>query len=51
MNLLSGWVRLRARREKMDAYVQAKTNFLDMTDADLADIGAKRYQIEGIARR
>lgn len=50
MNLMSGWVRLRARRDRMDAYQQAKTNFLAMSEEDLADMGAKRYQLDRAAR-
>jgi uncharacterized protein YjiS (DUF1127 family) len=51
MNFMSGLVQLQARRNRMKAYQQSKTQFLALSELDLADMGIKRYQLDHAARK
>jgi uncharacterized protein YjiS (DUF1127 family) len=41
---------LRERKARLKAYRATRQQLEQLTDADLADIGAKRYQLGHIAR-
>mgnify|MGYP003406707913 FL=1 len=47
---LSGFSALMRRSRRMKAYRQARSEAELLTDADLADIGLKRYQLGHVAR-
>lgn len=42
--------RLLSRSRRMKAYRQARNEALAFSDADLADMGLKRYQVENAGR-
>jgi uncharacterized protein YjiS (DUF1127 family) len=42
--------RLIGRRKRMQNYIRVRTEMEALTDADLSDIGVKRYQIGHLAR-
>lgn len=46
----SGLAALFSRRRRMRAYEAARNEAEAMSDADLADIGLKRYQLGHVAR-
>ena len=42
---------LLSRSRRMKAYRQARAEAQSFTDADLADMGLKRYQVEALTNR
>jgi uncharacterized protein YjiS (DUF1127 family) len=50
VKILCGFAGLRARGRRMRAYTKARDEAAAMSDADLADIGLKRYQLGHVAR-
>ena len=50
MNIISGLATALARGRRMQAYRQARREVEALSDADLADIGLKRYQLGHVAR-
>lgn len=42
---------LLSRSRRMKAYRQARAEALSFSDADLADMGLKRYQVEALNNR
>ncbi|MBI2718683.1 MAG: DUF1127 domain-containing protein [Rhizobiales bacterium] len=47
---LSGLAALASRSRRMKAYQKARQEAESMSDADLADMGLKRYQLGHVAR-
>ncbi len=47
---LTEFGRLLERRARYKGYREARAAFENLSDADLQDIGAKRYQLGAIAR-
>jgi uncharacterized protein YjiS (DUF1127 family) len=50
MSSLSFFGRLLERRARYKGYQAIRTELDSLSDADLADIGAKRYQMAHVAR-
>ena len=50
MTSLTGLAALLSRRRRMKAYQEARRQADAISDADLADIGLKRYQLGHVAR-
>jgi uncharacterized protein YjiS (DUF1127 family) len=50
MSRLSFGLYLKERKSRMEAYKAAHRAMNALSDADLADIGAKRYQLGHMAR-
>ena len=50
MTRFSGFAALLSRSRRMQAYRKARHEAEAMSDADLADIGMKRYQLGHVAR-
>jgi uncharacterized protein YjiS (DUF1127 family) len=46
----SGFAALISRSRRMRAYLEARHDVEAMSDADLADMGLKRYQLGHVAR-
>jgi len=47
---LTGLAKLLSRRQKLQAYRAERRSVEALSDADLADIGLKRYQLGHVAR-
>jgi len=47
---LTGLAKLLSRRQKLKAYRAERLSVEALSDADLADIGLKRYQLGHVAR-
>ncbi len=50
MIIFSGLATALARGRRLQAYRQARSEVEALSDADLADIGLKRYQLGHVAR-
>lgn len=50
MSSFSGIAALLSRSRRMRAYIKARHEAEAMSDADLADMGLKRYQLGHVAR-